>query len=244
MVAFRDILSGAKPSFRALKTIFFGEYAEDAFIFAVLKPRARGFYVDVGAYHPIEGSNTYKLYLKGWHGITIEPNPHTARLFHRIRPRDHHVTCGVAREAAHDMVWHEFAYPTLNTFSAERAAGLQRAGFPCTGTQKIAVRPLQEIVDAICPEKHIDLLLIDCEGMDLEVLQSFDCERLRPPFILIEDWDGYRATRDRTARSPIGIYMEKISYRPIAQLFYSFFYVADDWREQMEKDRAFDMRLD
>jgi len=40
-----------------------------------MRPQGRGFYVDVGAYQPQSGSNTYKLYLKGWSGITIEPNP-------------------------------------------------------------------------------------------------------------------------------------------------------------------------
>jgi len=32
-----------------------------------------GYYVDVGAFHPFEGSNTHRLYERGWAGIIIEP---------------------------------------------------------------------------------------------------------------------------------------------------------------------------
>ena len=39
-----------------------------------LFPYNNGFYVDIGAYHPLFFSNTSMLYKFGWSGINIEPN--------------------------------------------------------------------------------------------------------------------------------------------------------------------------
>ncbi len=38
------------------------------------KRKITPYYVDIGGYHPILGSNTYKLYQLGWVGTVIEPN--------------------------------------------------------------------------------------------------------------------------------------------------------------------------
>jgi len=46
---------------------------EDVFVNNYLKKKI-GFYVDVGAYHPLELNNTYLLYKKGWNGINIDIN--------------------------------------------------------------------------------------------------------------------------------------------------------------------------
>ncbi|MEI9928867.1 MAG: hypothetical protein WDN44_15790 [Sphingomonas sp.] len=54
-----------------MTTSFFGE---DVLLGRLLKTASSGTYVDVGANHPIEGSNTYRLYRQGWTGLTIDPN--------------------------------------------------------------------------------------------------------------------------------------------------------------------------
>ena len=35
-------------------------------------PNSKGFYIDIGAYHPLDGSNTYKFYKRGASGITVD----------------------------------------------------------------------------------------------------------------------------------------------------------------------------
>ena len=45
---------------------------EDIEIFNYFKNKKNGFYVDVGAYHPIQRNNTMLLYLNGWEGINID----------------------------------------------------------------------------------------------------------------------------------------------------------------------------
>jgi FkbM family methyltransferase len=238
-----EMLTAIRPTLGVLKTAFFGQFAEDAILFLTMRPRASGFYIDAGAFHPTEGSNTYKLYLKGWRGITIEPAPKASPLFRKLRPNDVHLNCGIA-DAVSDLVLQQFPdYPTLNTFSTQRATDLQRDGYKCSPAAKIACKPLRDIVQEICPGQHIDLLSIDCESMDLEVLQSLDYERTRPTVILVEDLEGYRARRDGRGTTPIESFMRAAHYRPIAQMVYSFLYLAEDWLELTKRSAAFDPRL-
>jgi FkbM family methyltransferase len=44
--------------------------------------------VDIGAFHPYKGSNTYKLYLKNWRGVVVDPNPNKTKQFSSERPLD------------------------------------------------------------------------------------------------------------------------------------------------------------
>lgn len=45
-------------------------------------------YIDIGAFHPYKGSNTYKLYLKNWRGVVVDPNPNKTKQFSSERPLD------------------------------------------------------------------------------------------------------------------------------------------------------------
>ena len=64
--------------------------------------RADGFYIDIGSGHPVYDNVSFAFYLKGWRGITVEPNPWLSRLSRAVRPRDRHVealvgsSCGEA----------------------------------------------------------------------------------------------------------------------------------------------------
>ena len=47
----------------------YGFESEDLYINEYLKNIQNGFYVDIGAFNPIRGSNTYLLYKRGWSGM-------------------------------------------------------------------------------------------------------------------------------------------------------------------------------
>ena len=46
---------------------------EDIILYAIIGDVSDGFYIDVGAYDPVDISVTKYFYDKGWHGINIEP---------------------------------------------------------------------------------------------------------------------------------------------------------------------------
>jgi len=74
-------------------------YSQDGedILLELFLPRERsGFYVDVGAYHPIKPSKTFRRYCKGWRGLNIDATPDSMEVFQRIRPRDINVEAAVS----------------------------------------------------------------------------------------------------------------------------------------------------
>ena len=210
---------------RALPSISFSYSGEDKLI-SLLRPCPTGFYVDVGAFHPIVGSNTYKLYLRGWHGLTIEPCHNNAQLFEQVRPWDRHLTIGIAAESG-TLTYHRFPYAELNTFDPNTAEAVARTeGVTAVATEKIICRPLSEVLDQYAPRQHVDLLSIDAEGLDLMVLQSLDWQRQRPTAICVEDRASYNlGTLGKPQCSAIRTYLHMRDYFLVSQALVSFVYV-------------------
>lgn len=157
----------------------YAQFGEDAVLLELFKDVPRGRYVDVGAHHPYRYSNTYLLYKNGWHGVNIDPNPHTVALFNKARPGDKNICSGVGNSGV--LTYYRFSDPAVNTFKKDEAEKWKGKPFlTFLGTTDVEVLPLSELV-----EGPIDLLTIDAEGMDLEVLQSYDW-KYHPSVIVIE----------------------------------------------------------
>lgn len=165
----------------------FAQYAEDLLLDRVFSHTPVGFYVDVGAHHPIRHSNTYRLYRRGWRGINIDATPGSMEPFRRLRPRDINLECGIGREEG-GAVFHLFNVPQLNTFDAQAAAVAARdPRFREIGSVIVPVRRLDNLLEThLPPGVQPDLLSIDAEGWDLAVLQGNDWQRFRPTWILVE----------------------------------------------------------
>src|ERR1700756_5318137 len=72
-------------------SVSYAQRYEDLYLMRCFGDRAEGFYVDIGSGHPIYDNASFAFYLKGWRGLTVEPNPWLSRLTRAVRPRDHHV---------------------------------------------------------------------------------------------------------------------------------------------------------
>lgn len=227
-----------KPFLRILGSAFYSQYGEDALAFIALRPNRRGFYVDVGAYDPIDGSNTYKFYLHGWRGLTVEPNPAVRGQFRLFRGGDTHVSMGVS--AAPSMLrYFEFDIAMLNTTNEERAKSLEAAGYKIKRVREVACDTLTAILDQHAPGRHIDLLNVDCEGFDMEVMRSLDLNQRRPTVVMLEDLDGYFGLRQGGGESEAASFMRQHGYEPIARLLYSTIFVARDWRALNARSGAY-----
>lgn len=90
-------LTAADPVF-AHRQLSFSQEGEDLILQRLLADRPPGFFVDVGAYHPIRFSNTYVLYRQGWRGINIDATPGAMRLFSEVRSEDINLEAFVAEE--------------------------------------------------------------------------------------------------------------------------------------------------
>src|SRR5215469_10906434 len=75
----------------ARPTVSYAQRFEDLYLMRCFAAGRDGFYIDIGSGHPVYDNTSFAFYLKGWHGITVEPNPWLARLSRAVRPRDRHI---------------------------------------------------------------------------------------------------------------------------------------------------------
>lgn len=168
----------------------FSQEGEDMILksFYEEQPHYKGFYVDVGAHHPIRFSNTYFFYKRGWKGINIDPTPDSMKAFNSIRKDDINLEIAVNNDPT-PITFSCFNEPALNTFDqklAKERDGLRN--YKITQQIKITPQPLSKVLDEYLPEgEKIDFMTIDVEGLDYEVLQSNNWEKYSPTYILIED---------------------------------------------------------
>ena len=71
---------------------------EDLRILKFFEYKNKGFYVDVGSFHPLRMNNTYKLYKKNWTGINIDPSKFSIELFNFLRPKDLNYNCAISNQ--------------------------------------------------------------------------------------------------------------------------------------------------
>ena len=70
------------------KKISYSFNAVDLIIDYIFKDKINGFYIDIGAQHPIANNNTYLLFKRGWTGINIDLDVKNIELFNISRPND------------------------------------------------------------------------------------------------------------------------------------------------------------
>jgi FkbM family methyltransferase len=187
----------------------YGQWAEDLLI-GGLAPEKMGFYIDIGAFHPMHYSNTYLLYKRGWRGIAVDPNASTGTLFRMHRPRDTFVQSGVGK-TKDTLPYYVFNHQSCNTFSeAHRDRMLARSFMRLIRTEQVTVAPLSDIVADHAHGEKVDVLNIDVEGMNLAVLESNDWTLCSPRVICVED-DDLMITKDSVA-SPIHTYLSARGY--------------------------------
>ena len=158
---------------------------EDVMLVRALGHVQQGFYVDVGASHPVDDSNTYALYGKGWRGIAIEPQPIFNALWQALRPEDGLINAAVAAIAGETALFKPVAYgqaATINSWFAHVYAqhGMTMEQYP------VQVRTLTEVLAQLRPLGEIHLLSIDVEGGERDALLGLDLERFRPWLIVLE----------------------------------------------------------
>jgi FkbM family methyltransferase len=153
---------------------------------------ARPTWLDIGAHHPINISNTALLYKRGGRGINIEANPNLIESFNKERPEDININIGIAPEGGHMTFYMVDKWSGRNTFDKHTAEEFvrQNPSFSITETMQINVLTINEVVERFCGGEYPDLLSIDVEGLDYDILRSADFSRSSPKIICVEVISG------------------------------------------------------
>lgn len=162
----------------------YGQSAEDVFIVRQFDKRYRGFFVDVGCYHPRKYNNTYRLYRRGWRGVNIDIDRIKIEGFQLMRPGDTNIQRAVSTQTGELTYWTNGFYSLVVTLDEDFAQERTRYDYR---PQKVKADTLTNILDETSyRDRRIDFLTVDAEGHDLAVLQSLDFERYRPTLIAVE----------------------------------------------------------
>ena len=145
-------------------------------------PAPTGFFVEVGANQPQQGSQSWQFEQAGWRGVLVEPQPDLAERLRQSR-RAHVVAaaCSSPANAGSAMTLHVLGpHSSLNR-------ELAVTGVVADSTIEVPVRTLDEILEQVGAPVPIDFVSIDVEGHEVEVLSGFDLARWRPRLLLVED---------------------------------------------------------
>lgn len=169
----------------------FAQFAEDVLVIRALESvgiTESGYYVDVGAYHPLMFSNTVRLHWLGWKGINIDARADHVATFIQERPDDINLHFAVTE---HSGFVDFFCYDSGTTGRLAGPSGEDSKsilGEELRSTISVPTEPLASLLRKHAPEDRVfGLLSIDCEGADLEVLRSNDWDHFKPWVVAIED---------------------------------------------------------
>jgi len=141
-----------------------------------------GFFVEVGANEPVDGSQSWHLEQLGWRGVLVEPLPMLAQKLREQRTAQViECACSAPDNAGTTMQLHVAG--ALSSFDP----GLMDAGVVPDRSIAVAVRTLDDVLNQVQAPSPIDFVSIDVEGHEVEVLRGFDFTRWQPRLILLED---------------------------------------------------------
>lgn len=144
--------------------------------------KPNGFYVDVGANHPTEESQTWHLEQLGWKGLLIEPLTHYCELLRNSR-NGIIIQCACSSIENHNKVLRlsvDGVHSTLN--DSPIAPGAHSEEYV-----DVACRTLDSILEGNSVPINFEFISIDIEGHEMEMFKGFSLSKWKPQLILLED---------------------------------------------------------
>ncbi len=170
-----------------------------------------GFFVDVGANHPIIDSQSYHLECIGWDGILVEPlKTYTNMLLKERSAKLIEVACS-SREN-HNKVLEIIDAGVHSTLNKEPIA----VGVSSNKTQKVKCKTLDSVLEDNNVKVNFEFLSIDIEGHEMELFDGFTIGYWLPQLIILED---HVINRDKHN------YMRKNNYSLICRTGLNSWYV-------------------
>jgi FkbM family methyltransferase len=169
--------------------VTFSQFGEDIIIIRMLERFGvqNITYLDIGANDPINGSNTYGLYLRGHRGVLIEPNKSLYDKIRKVRPEDKCLNLGISDGNQTEADYYMFSEANcgMNTFSKEEALSYEKDGMKI---QQVVKMPLKDINELLA--EHFKtaptVLSMDVEGLDEMILNKWDFGKWQPLLICLE----------------------------------------------------------
>ena len=188
-------------------------------------------YLDIGAHHPTDLSNTFLFYQRGFNGVLLEADPQLCETIRAKRPRDKCINAGVGPVDLKSAPFYVMSTRTLNTFSETEAKRYESMG--TQRIERVLDVPIVSLNNVIY--RHLDgvaptFLSIDVEGLDYELLQSLDLRKFRPPVVCVETLT-YSESRQERKDARIARLLIENGYFLYADTYINTIFVEEErWR--------------
>jgi FkbM family methyltransferase len=167
------------------KPVSYSQRFEDLYLGCCFPSQRDGFYIDIGAGHPVYDNVSFTSYLRGWQGIAVEPNPWLSQLGGGVRPRDRNIRSlvGASEGTASFHLVNE--YHGLSTMIADHALKAQSEFGKASQATEMPVTTLRALCEQHAPASF-EFLKIDVEGAEEDVIKGADWTRFRPKVVVVE----------------------------------------------------------
>ncbi len=211
-----NIWARLKANFHPSFYLSHSQFGEDMVVRFLTNDIKNGFYLDIGAHHPVYYSNTYHFYCKGWKGINIDAAPGAMDNFQVLRPRDINLEILLYPEKTEEKIdFYIFDQSAYNTFDKDMAEKAMSIGVKLVEKRSLKTSSLQQVLDLYLPKGiDIDLMSIDVEGLDEQILMSNNWEQYKPKIIIFEKHD---ISVKELENSEIINYLGKYGYTIVAK---------------------------
>lgn len=207
----------------------YAQRGEDRVLWHALQDIKEGWYIDIGAQHPIIDSVSKGFYERGWRGLHIEPVAMYADLLRKDRPDEFVIETALSDHNGH-IDFYVFPNTGLSTAVAVFADRHKREGRLRVNRSVYAMTLMNAIKGMSSGEIH--WMKIDVEGYELEVIKGWDPKILRPWVLVVESTEPNSDISNHEKWEPLVLAAE---YQYVRFDGLNRFYVAKEHMDLAEK---------
>ena len=176
-------------NFRKRIKKYYSQYGEDREISKFFKKIPKGYYCDIGCFHPIKYSNTFYLFKRGWQGINVDVNQTSIDLFNIARPNDKNICAAISDVSSEVNFFEDDILGPVNTIDNNMYNQSKGIFFKKGIIKKIKTSKIFDIISENILYKKTDFLNIDAEGSDYKIIRQIDLKKSNISLVAIETHD-------------------------------------------------------
>lgn len=191
----------------------FSYEGEDQLIQRFFAKVKKGFYLDIGANHPLFRSNTYNLYKKGWKGLCVDALDFSG-LYKKFRPRDIFQIASLSSSNKKNVNFYIAKDKTQSS--------LYKKAIKIHSIKKVETSSINNFLQNFKLPKEIHFMSLDIEGLELCFLKNIELKKLKIGLIVVEDKN---LNIMKIEKSKIFKILHSANYVPICKTLLNTFYI-------------------